>query len=102
MVRPATPPEPQVSPCQPVMVPSFIPATLTLANSEGRLPAMVCSLARSSHRLTGRPPAFCDSLAPTTAHESGLNLLPNPPPMWSIFTLMLVAGTFRACPSSPA
>src|ERR1019366_4196382 len=58
---PAKPPVDQVSDCQAVMVPSFVPAILILPKALGRLPAICCSVARSRKILTGFPPAFWGS-----------------------------------------
>src|SRR5208283_2483451 len=77
------PPEAQDWDCQPVSVPSFLAAILIFAKADGRLPAMVKSVARSRNRRTGRPPLFLERRAPITAQRSLVNLLPNPPPMFS-------------------
>src|SRR6202171_6551457 len=78
---PVRPPVAQVSDCQAVSVPSFFAPTLILAKTEGRLPAMVSSVARSRKSFTGRPPLSFDRLAHWKPQASAGNLLPNPPPM---------------------
>src|SRR5690348_14830298 len=87
------PPVPQVKASKAVIVPSFLPPTLILENAEGRFPAIICSVARSRNSFTGAPPALFERFAPMRAHASGVNLLPKPPPIYCISTLILVAGT---------
>ena len=87
MPPPPMPPVAQDSDCQAVMVPSFFAATLILAKAEGRLPAMMSSVARSRNIFTGLPPlAFGQLGAASTPQRSAVNLLPNPPPMYCIST----------------
>ena len=71
---PAKPPVAQVSDCQAVMVPSFLPATLILPKAQGRLPAISCSVARSRKSLTGLPPAFCERRRADFGPGSGAEL----------------------------
>ena len=68
------------------------------------MPAIDCSASRSSMILTGAPPAFFESCAATMVQRSGPNLLPKPPPTWSIFTRMSPAGMPKGpaiCPAMP-
>ena len=60
------------------------------------MPAIVSSVARSRKSFTGRPPLAFESCAASMPQRSAGNLLPKPPPMYSILTWMLVAGTFEA------
>ena len=45
-------------------------------------------------RFNGRSTRLLGEVCSTSAQASGVNLLPKPPPMYCISTLMLVAGTF--------
>src|SRR5579864_5749797 len=75
---PPRPPVDQVSDCQAVIVPSFFAAVFTLAKTDGRLPAMVNSVARSRNSFTGLPPLSLESSADSSPQRSAGNLLPNP------------------------
>src|SRR5579871_1137499 len=59
----AGPPVLHESDSQASKVPSFLAATLTCAQIEGRHPAKVSSASRSSMTRTGLPPAFFESCA---------------------------------------
>src|SRR6266567_1350841 len=98
---PPNPPLAQDSDCQLVMVPSFLAPILILAYADGRTPAMVSSVARSRNSLTGLPPLSLERLAHSTPQRSAANLLPKPPPTWSIWTLICVAGNCRLLARSP-
>src|SRR5438552_2405496 len=98
---PAKPPVAHDSDCQLVMVPSFFAPILILAYPEGRTPAMVSSVARSRKSLTGLPPLSFERWAHSTPQRSAANLLPKPPPMWSMWTLIWVAGNCRLLAISP-
>src|ERR1035441_1895487 len=95
------PPVAQDTDCQAVMVPSFLAATLILANADGRLPAIFNSVARSRYIFTGLPPLAFESRAACTPQLSAANLLPKPPPMYCICTCTLAAGTSSDLPRSP-
>ncbi len=62
MPVPRTPPVPQDSDSQAVIVPSFLAPTLTRAKAEGRVPATINSASRSSMILTGLPSAIFEML----------------------------------------
>src|SRR5258707_10418401 len=89
---PVNPPVAQDCDCQAVMVPSFFAPIFTLAKPEGRFPAILSSVARSRNSLTGLPPLSFESCAHSTPQRSEANLLPKPPPMWSWWTWICVAG----------
>src|ERR1700730_16087868 len=89
---PANPPVAHESDCQVVIVPSFLAPILILAKAEGRTPPIFSSVARSRNSLTGLPPLSLESCVHSTPQRSAANLLPKPPPMWSIWTLTWVAG----------
>ena len=66
------------------MVPSFFAPILILANCDGRTPAIVSSVARSRNTFTGLPPLPWKDGHLRSAPRSAGNLLPKPPPMYSI------------------
>src|SRR5258708_9446621 len=98
---PLFPPVDPVSDCHAVIVPSFLPATLMLANPDGRLPPIISSVARSRNSFTGRPPLAFESRAASRPQRSVANLLPNPPPTYCMLTWMLEAGILRLLERSP-
>src|SRR5262245_1298230 len=85
------PPVPQVSPSKAVSLPSAETPALIFEKDDGRLPEARCSSLRSSISFTGAPACFA-RFAQLTPCESGPNLLPKPPPMYSVITRTLVCG----------
>src|SRR5579872_7343286 len=98
---PPMPPVDQDSDCHAVMVPSFMPAIFTFAKPDGRFPAIINSVGRSRKNLTGRPPLALERRAASRPQRSAENLLPNPPPMYCIWTCTFGAGILRLLDKSP-
>src|SRR4029453_4565566 len=101
MPPPPKPPVDQELDCQDTRVPSFFAPTLILAKWEGRTPAMANSVARSRNSFTGRPPLALESRADSAPQRSAGNLLPKPPPTYSLCTWRLLAGISRVLARSP-
>ncbi len=85
------PPVPHDTASKAVSIPSAPTPALIFENDEGRLPAARCSSLRSSIIFTAAPACFA-SLAQTMPWMSGPNLLPNPPPMYSVMTRTFDCG----------
>ena len=89
------PPVPQVSASNAVSIPSALTPALIFDADEGRLPDARCSSLRSSSSFTAAP-ACLASFAQMMPCASGPNLLPKPPPMYSVMTRTLACGMSSA------
>ncbi len=91
----AAPPVPHVSASNAVSFPSAETPALIFEKDDGRLPEARCSSFLSSINFTAAPACFA-SFAQMTPCASGPNLLPNPPPMYSVMTRTFGCGIPRA------